>query len=417
MFFVLFLLWQSAAAPCADAADCRARAEEAATRGDYEAFHDLAWRVAQKGKPNDPAVMLLLARAQALSGRPGDALVMLGRLFDLGVKTDAATNADFAHVRLLPGWPELEARLTGKPVPAPVAPAPVAPAPSAPVAPAAPAPVAPSAPLAPVAPTDALSFDAPGLDPHGLAHDAISRRFVLGDRRARRLLVIDEVSRHVVTYVSAGSAGFQENVTAFTIDSRRGDLWVVSVDGEAEASSSVLHKLQLVSGRVLEEVRLAGPPARLVDVTVAPDGAVYALDALGPRVFRLRPGARTLEPVMRLDMRGPTALTAAGDGLLYVAAERGIARVDVVSRSAAPVTSIEALTGFESLSWRAGSLIGVERVAGSSLIVRIPLDRSGRHAEPRRVLAASPEATVGALGRDAYYYLAGQTIIRRIPLK
>ena len=47
-------------------------------------FHDLAWRAVQKGKPNDPDLMLLLARAQSLSGRPGDALVMLGRIVDLG---------------------------------------------------------------------------------------------------------------------------------------------------------------------------------------------------------------------------------------------------------------------------------------------------------------------------------------------
>ncbi len=41
-----------------------------------------AWRAIQKGPKNDPALMLMLARAQSLSGRPGDALVMLERLAD-----------------------------------------------------------------------------------------------------------------------------------------------------------------------------------------------------------------------------------------------------------------------------------------------------------------------------------------------
>ena len=117
MVFFLFLLFQTPAAPCADAADCRARAEAAALAGDFEVFHDLAWRAFQKGKPNDPEAMALLARAQALSGRLGDALVMLGRLTDLGRATDAATKDDFKFVRVLPGWPALEARLTGKPAP------------------------------------------------------------------------------------------------------------------------------------------------------------------------------------------------------------------------------------------------------------------------------------------------------------
>lgn len=264
-----------------------------------------------------------------------------------------------------------------------------------------------------------MSFDAPALEPHGLAHDAVSRRFVIGDRKAHRLVVIDEVSRHVVNYVSAASAGFYEDLTAFTIDARRGDLWVVSVKGEPDASSSVLHKLQLVSGRGLLEARPAekAAPVRFVDVTVTPDGTVYALDAVDSRIFRLRPGARALDLVMRLEARNPAALTAADDRTLYVAAEKGLVRVDVGARAAAPVKSVEELTAFESLAWRAGALIGVERVAGSSLIVRIPLDATGVRAQPRHVLAASPDAAVGGLGGDVYYYVAAPGIIRRIALK
>jgi hypothetical protein len=406
VLLLLFLL-QAPPATCLDAADCRAQAQAAAARGDFEVFHDLAWRAVQKGRPNDPELMLLLARAQALSGRPGDAIVMLGRVADLGpLPEGTAASDDFRTVRLLPGWPALEARLAGKPAPA-----------EAPSAPSAPAPLAPSTPLAPLAPD--LEFDAPDIDPRGLARDVVSRRFVVGDRKASRLVVIDEVSRHVVNYVSAASAGFFEDLTAFTIDSRRGDLWVVSVSGQGDASASVLHKLQLVSGRGLGEARTApaASPVRFVDVTVAPDGTVYALDAADSRIFRLRPGGRALESVMRLDARRPTAFTAADDRTLYVAAEKGLVRVDLSARSAAPVRSVEELTSFESLSWRAGSLIGVERLGDSSLVVRIPLDASGVRAQPRHVLAASADATVGALAGDAYYYVAAPGVIRRLTLR
>ena len=57
--------------------------------------------------------MTMLARAQSLSGRPGDALVMLQRLASMGIATDAATNNDFERVRALPGWAELEAKISG----------------------------------------------------------------------------------------------------------------------------------------------------------------------------------------------------------------------------------------------------------------------------------------------------------------
>src|SRR5439155_13806001 len=96
---------------CTEWRDCRQMALAAADRGDYETFHDLAWRAVQTGPPRDPALMYLLARAQALSGRPHDALVMLERLADMGVASDAATNEDFRRTRELPGWPGLAARV------------------------------------------------------------------------------------------------------------------------------------------------------------------------------------------------------------------------------------------------------------------------------------------------------------------
>ena len=73
---------------CTEWRDCREMALAAADRGEYETFHDLAWRTVQTGPPKDPALMYLLARAQALSGRPHDALVMLRRLAEMGVPSD-----------------------------------------------------------------------------------------------------------------------------------------------------------------------------------------------------------------------------------------------------------------------------------------------------------------------------------------
>lgn len=253
----------------------------------------------------------------------------------------------------------------------------------------------------------------------GLAHDAVSRRFVLGDRNAQRLLVIDEASHNVVNFVSAASAGFYDRLEGFAIDSRRGDLWVVSSRGDTDAPASILHKLQLVSGRLLAQ---AVAPARagavrFVALSVGVDGTVYALDALASRIFRLRPGARSLEQVMRLDARGATALAVADERTLFVAAERGIVHVDLTSRAATLVKTADALTGIESLGWRAGALLGVQRVAESSLIIRVSLEPSGTRALPRQILAASPLATVGSLAGDAFYYLSDATTIRRLPLR
>ena len=60
---------------CREWQECRQLALAAAERQDYNAFHDLAWRALQAGPKNDPALMTMLARAQSLSGRPGDAQI------------------------------------------------------------------------------------------------------------------------------------------------------------------------------------------------------------------------------------------------------------------------------------------------------------------------------------------------------
>src|SRR6185503_16642429 len=106
---------QVAPIECHESQACRELALEARARGAYETFHDLAWRAVQTGRPNDPDLMYLLARAQALSGRRRDALVMLRRLAESGAVNDAATDPDLRSVRELPEWPyiaELSARAT-----------------------------------------------------------------------------------------------------------------------------------------------------------------------------------------------------------------------------------------------------------------------------------------------------------------
>lgn len=423
------LLFSQSPAACADAADCRRQSVDASARGEYEAAHDFAWRAVQKGKRNDQDLMLVLARAQSLSGRPGDALVMLGRIADLGGTPDISNDPDFARVRALTGWPELAARLSAGPAPAPTTaltppassapPAPSAAAAASPSAPAPPAP-APSAPPAPAAPaTESLSFSAPNLDPFALAHDAVSRRFVIGDRRAHRLLIVDEVSKNTVNYVSASSAGFYEDLTAFSIDARRGDLWVTSARGTGDEAASVVHKLQLVSGRTLIEARAAekSGAVRFVGVTATPDGTVYALDAAGNRLFRAQSGSRTFNEVMRFDTPIGSAIAAVDDQTLYVGSTKGVLRVDPGAKTAVGVKTPEQLTGFASLVWRSGSLIGVERVADSYLVVRVKLDAAGTRAQPRQILAASPTATVGTLAGDSFYYLSDLETIRRVVIK
>src|SRR4051794_22726278 len=177
---------------CADWRECRQMAQAAAERGDYERFHDLAWRAVQRGPARDTSLMALLAHAQALSGRPHDALVMIDRLAEVGVVVDADTSDDFARTRQLPGWPAVRARLEAvrqaSSAPPAVAP-PFAPAAGTMTNAAADSPSAASPGAARPSPTEAAAFSTRPFTAGGIAYDAVSARFLIADRSARNLVV------------------------------------------------------------------------------------------------------------------------------------------------------------------------------------------------------------------------------------
>lgn len=353
LLFLLFASFQTGAPRpgCPGAAACRAQAQAAYDRQDYEAFHDLAWTAYRTGRPNDPALMLLVARAQSLSGRPGDALVMLERLGALGAAVDVS-GEDFARVRALPRWPEVAATLAPAPPADPPRPAATETAPPTPkTAAAMPKPSAdPDLPAAPkpsadphaearvlrpdvasrttsrpaVEPRPEPAAAAPAataaaatlrfstlLTPTALLHDAVSKRYIIADRRARRIAVIDEHTGQVSTLV--GALGALGDIDGMALDAQQGDLWVAT-SGEEGA---VLHRTQLISGRVLSTTTLSGIDHPVVAMTFVKGTGLVVADASG-RIWRVRTTgeARRLAALEYV----PDALGTDAAGRLYVSA-------------------------------------------------------------------------------------------------
>ena len=427
---------------------------DAVERGDYETFHDLAWRTIQKGNPKDPALMYLLARAQALSGRPHDALVMLQRLAEMGVRSDAATSDDFKRARELPGWPELAARFEriGQPDATPGAGTSTSPAPSvssatsnppsaapparpgSPARTAAPLParesssvVRPGAPVpapvvrppsaftpAPVA--EAGRFSTAPFAVSGLAYDVSSRRFLLGDRLGRRLIVVGDGSNRTSDLVHGDSAGFRE-ISAVEIDTKRGDLWVAT--SAAGGGSGTLHRLQLVSGRPLKAFPLERPldPVMLVDLAVTPTGTVLVLDASGQELFALGVGKTSLESIVRIGADEPTSIAASDrDGVAYVAHREGISRIDLRSRTATsvPMPKGTSLGRLERMRWYRNALIVLTRDDDDTRrIVRLELNAGGTSVAQaitlEELVPSGVQSFVTISGDDLLYVESGSS--------
>lgn len=443
---VLFFLALSSAeiqspggAACAEWLECREMALAAADRGEYETFHDLAWRAVQSGPARDPALMYLLARAQALSGRPHDALVMLDRLAGMGVASDAATNEDFSRTRQLPEWPGVAARierLTQPPAPSPpVASAPATSTPSLSAPSAAkrtgvltPKPSKPTPPVAaPLPVAEAVRFSADRFAPGGLAYDAVSRRFLFGDRLGRKLIVVSEGASHPDDLVRSDSAGFQE-ISAMEVDAKRGDLWVISTS--AAGGGATLHKLQLVSGRPLKVFPVAPELERvkLVDLAVTSAGTVLVLDSISRQVLVLGSGDSSLKPSARIDEEDPSSLTAGFEGIAYVAHRGGISRVDLRARTASAVTVPNgvSLGNLERIRWYRNALIAVDvDPDGSRRILRLDLNSAGRavtRATMLEALGAPTAETFVTISGDELLYLtsgsdAAEIVTYRVRLR
>ena len=417
----------------------------AAERGDHERFHDLAWRAVQKGPKNDPGLMTMLARAQSLSGRPHDALVMLQRLAALGVRTEAAEHEDFRRVRGLAGWPALQARLeelTAAPAvaapsgskaspPATPKPEPSRPRPDTPPAAAPRGDPKPAEEPARGEATEALRFPGESFTPAGLAYDAVSNRFIVADRGEKKLMVIGERSQRTSNLIGAESGGFGE-IGGIAIDVRQGDLWVASTSSEEKVGAR-LHKLQLISGRHLFTVAVNPDerPARFVDVAIAADGSVLALDGSGRRIFRYRATlARDgdLERAAELDVTSPLSLAPAQNGILFVAHAGGLSRIDLQSHTTTPIKPSKGvnLTGLSWVRWHRDRIIGVQRSGEGHQIVRIRLDRN-RTATRLDVLERDASvlegATVTIAGNTLYYLTSDRKhstplyIVRRLEIK
>jgi len=420
---------------CSSAAQCRAQAEAAIAQGDFERAHDLAWRTAQQGPRHDPALMFLLARTQALSNRPDDALVMIRRLAAMGASVDASGD-EFARTRELPGWPAVEALIAGVVNP------PEASAsarsesgelrrdrPLGPVAP-----LVPAAPMVPAAVDDAGHFVSSAFVPGGLACDAVSKRFVLGDRSGRKLLILAEGSDHSIDLTRADVAGFLD-VAALDIDTTNGNLWVASAD--VDGRGAALHRVQLISGRPIAGYPApeALAPVQPVDVVMTPSG-VLVLDAAQRRVLVLRAGADSLTVLASLGDIAPLSLAAGRQAsVAYVTHRDGVVAIDLKTRALAPVTAPKAvaLGGIERLRRHGARFVAVQVLPdGSRRLVRIALDASGKRVSRLRVIEVVVSAGAASIPMtvcgDAVALLVGDAtgqvdpasiawFIRRVRLK
>jgi sugar lactone lactonase YvrE len=363
---------------------------------DFERFHDLAWRAVQLGPPRHAHLLYLLARAQSLSGRPGDAILTLERLALMGVPTNARTEEHFRAARAHPRWTAVDALM---------------------------------ARAGSLVESGEVAFRVPERDlvPEALTYDEAGARFLMGSLYKRKIVQVRRDSGQSSDFIGADTAGL-DGVLGLRIDRSRGILWVNSAalnemkeyDAKTQNGRSHLHGFDVRTGRLIASLAPKGAgPHLLNDLAISRRGDVYVTDSAAGTVLRVAAGTRVLEPFVTIgDGLYPNGLALdAAERTLYVASIAGISRVDLATKR---VTLVEplgdiALGGIDGLYVYRGALIAVQNsLSGVSRVVQFTLDRSGRHVTGAHVLESNvPEyqiPTTGVLVGDDFYYIANSQL-------
>lgn len=221
--------------------------------------------------------------------------------------------------------------------------------------------------------------------------------------------------------------------------------WIASanIDGATPDSDGFTGLIGLV-GSIQDVLMVPAPEGVAVsDLTIGPDGRIYASDAIGGGVYRVIPGRTALEVLVPPGtFRSPQGLAVSADGArLYVSDFRyGLAAVELgsgaVRRLASDVPA--ALDGIDGLWLHRGEIVAVQNGTSPMRISAFRLSDDGTRIVGHRILEqAHPDWTEplgGSIADGALYYVAtGQwdrydkgvlregmeplpTVIRRLPL-
>jgi hypothetical protein len=207
------------------------------------------------------------------------------------------------------------------------------------------------------------------------------------------------------------------------VDTGRNVLWattsgVPQEEGYIPGDSGVaaLLEIQPTDGSILRRWDL--PTARgghvLGDLAIGPDGDVFMTDSNHPTLYRLRPGADSLESITSPLFHSLQGLAPTPDGrTLYLADySHGVLRVDLESAAVKRVADAPRSTslGCDGIVWYRGSILAVQNGVTPGRIVRLVLDASGDRIErldimDRNFLVAD-EPTIGTLAGGEFVYVA-----------
>lgn len=341
-------------------------------------------------RPDHPRYLGALARLQAMTERPFDAIATLNRLARMGVFLDPKEDESFAPLLGYSDFADVIQRLQDNREPVGAG---------------------------------RLLFELPAMTGiiEGVAFRAKTGDYFFGD--ARRRCVWHRQPDGSVQRFSAADAGLL-GVFGLAVDEARGSLWAAtSAVPEMEdyqpsdRNRAALVEFALADGKVRRVAALPADGAGHIvgDLTVAADGTVYATDSMAPVMWCLPPGTaqpqRWIESDRFESLQGP-AVMPDGKALLVADYTNGLFLIDLATRAIRPlaVPPDTTLFGIDGLAVAPdGSVVAVQNGIEPRRVVRLRIDSAGRTVTALEVLERGhppmADPTLGTVVGDRFVFV------------
>jgi sugar lactone lactonase YvrE len=268
----------------------------------------------------------------------------------------------------------------------------------------------------------AFTVPEPDLIPEGIAVDPRTRTFYLGSIRKRKVLAIDAHGK-VSTFVPPERDGLL-GVLGIKVDPRADVLWVASYASRSMTGRAAtpqrpgVFAFSLRDGTLRRRILFDEDGTQQPnDLAIAPDGTVFVTDSAGGRVLRIPADRDVIEVVTPPGaLMYPNGIARATDGRLYVAHLGGIAIIDPLTGSVAPLPAAAdvPLGGIDGLALEGDRLLAVQNGIGRPRMITIALGENGTRATTLTVLendhAALEIPTTACVLDGALYTIANSQL-------
>lgn len=330
--------------------DFQAEARAAYARKDYAAAK-AATSAALALRPDSPRYLHNLAALQALGGESAAALATLRRLAALGVAPPAERDPDFATLQGTPAFREVMQRLAAN--------------------------------REPLGQADVVA-ELPGRAGliEGIAFRESTGDVFLSDAHLRTVWRRDR-SGKVTRFVEEDEDLL--GVFGLALDETRRVLWaatmaVPEMSGYTREmkGQAAFAEISLVTGELRRVVDLPDDNREhgLGDLTVAPDGTVYATDSRAPIIWKLAPGAEEPEVVIEFPGFGSLQGIILQERTLIVSDyANGLFRLDLTTATVTPLATPPGTTlvGLDGLATAPGGLVAIQNGVSPQRVLHVAL--------------------------------------------